>query len=277
MRYITFHMLHHRYQPVSCLVPWLTLGWEWNSRESHLLPDMFPGTGAELLFNAGEPILITSCSRSGVLRENLIGTGAAVLLCPRYTHLSFVAHGYVHLRSLRLRSPTCFALTGVSLEHIRDQVLPLSELGLTPPPAEQVNEEGFMVLGHWLREQLSRISEQSQIFAQAIEKLYYGTPPAELQQCLGMSTRTFQRRLLTHVGVDARYFLRTARFQRTLRQLLSGAPPLDSLLDEGYCDQSHFIKSCHFFTRRSPRQLFTPEHKILNHYNPHINGLVGFL
>lgn len=80
-----------------------------------------------------------------------------------------------------------------------------------------------------------------------------------------------------YIGVDARYFQRTARFQRTLRKLLTGEPLLAALLDEGYCDQSHFIKNCQFFTQRSPGHLLTSEQMALNHYNPQISKLVGFI
>lgn len=271
-------MLCRKYQPAPDLTPWLAQGWEWRFKKSQHIPEIFPGTGAELLFNLGTPLSITNIWQQNSPQQHfIVDSGAAVLLCPRHTRLCFATNGDVHLLALRLRSSACFDLFGIPLEHISDQVIDLNELGVTLPSAEQLIKLGPGTLGHWLRQQLSRRPTRDLALAQAIESLYYGVPGTELQQQLGMNTRTFQRRLRCHIGVDARYFLRTARFQRTLRQLLSGSPLLDTLLAHGYCDQSHFIKSCHFFTQRSPGQLLTLEHKTLNHYSPEVNELAGFL
>ncbi len=199
------------------------------------------------------------------------------MLCPRHARLRFAAHGQTHLLGLRLRSSACFDLFGVPLEQLSDRVLSLDELGIVCPDPQWLMQEGAGALGAWLRQQVARCPPRDLALVRAIERLYYGTPAIELQQQLGMSARTFQRRLRSHLGVDARYFLRTARFQRALRQLLSGAPSLDALLEQGYCDQPHFIKSCHFFTGRSPGQLLTPEHQRLNHYSPQINRPAGSL
>lgn len=111
----------------------------------------------------------------------------------------------------------------------------------------------------------------------SIENLYHGLSYDEFLQLSGISRRTLQRQFRSYIGVDARYFQRTARFQRALRKLLNGKPLIDTLLDVGYCDQSHFIKNCQFFTQRSPSHLLTPEQMALNHYNPKISKLIGFI
>ncbi|MGL5841158.1 MAG: helix-turn-helix domain-containing protein [Aeromonas hydrophila] len=271
-------MLCRKYQPAPDLAPWLAQGWEWRLSKSQHIPEIFPGTGTELLFNLGAPLSITSIWQQGSPQQHVtVDSGTTALLCPRHTRLCFATNSDVHLLALRLRSSACFDLFGVPLEHLRDQILGLNDLGVALPSSEQLMKQGAKTLGPWLRQQLSRRPERDLALTRAIEHLYYGTPGTELQQQLGMNARTFQRRLRCHIGVDARYFLRTARFQRTLRQLLSGSPLLDTLLAQGYCDQSHFIKSCQFFTQRSPGQLLTPEHKALNHYSSQINRLAGFL
>lgn len=266
-----------RYQPAPDLIPWLVHGLEWRLDKNQFIPEIFPGTGAEIIFNMGDALSVTGLSPQDLSRNFSIAPGTATLLCPRYSRLSFTAHGHIHLASLRLRSAACFGLFGIPVEQICDQVLPLSELEVTPPPAEFISQWKGRDLGHWMRQRLSQRPAPDPALVQVIEKLYYGMSGAELQQQLGISARTFQRRLRHYTGVDMRYFQRTARFQRTLRRLLSGAPLFDALLDGGYCDQSHFIKSCQFFTQRSPKYLLTPEHKALNHYNPQVNRLAGSL
>ncbi|HHQ4927006.1 TPA: helix-turn-helix domain-containing protein [Aeromonas hydrophila] len=267
----------HRFQPAPDLVPWLAQGWEWRLGHPQPMPEMFPGTGAEILFNLGDPLTITILSSADLPRTVTVATGTAVLLCPRHARLRFAAHGQTHLLGLRLRSSACFDLFGVPLEQLSDRVLSLDELGIVCPDPEWLMQERAGGLGAWLRQQVASRPPRDLALVRAIEQLYYGTPAIELQQQLGMSARTFQRRLHRHLGVDARYFLRTTRFQRALRQLLSGAPSLDALLEQGYCDQPHFIKSCHFFTGRSPGQLLTPEHQRLNHYSLQINRPAGSL
>lgn len=266
-----------KYQPTPDLAPWLAQCWEWRLSKGRVIPEIYPGTGAELLFNLGAPLSVTSISQQDLSQHVTIDSGAAVVLCPRYSRLSFDAYGNTHLLALRLRSSACFDLFGVPLVQICDQVLGLDDLGIALPSSGELMEKGVKSLGPWLRQQLSLRPERDPALARAIERLYYGATGAELQQQLGMSTRTFQRQLRCYIGVDARYFLRTARFQRTLRLLLSGSPLLDTLLSQGYCDQSHFIKSCRFFTQQAPGQLLTQEHKNLNHYSPRVNKLVGFL
>ncbi|ASX11149.1 hypothetical protein CK627_10330 [Aeromonas dhakensis] len=266
-----------KFQPAPDLAPWLAQGWEWRLCHSQPMPEIFPGTGAEILFNLGASLTITILSSADLHRTVTVATGVAVLLCPRHARLRFAAHGQTHLLGLRLRSSACFDLFGVPLEQLSDRVLSLDELGIVCPDPQWLMQEGAGALGAWLRQQVARRPPRDLALVRAIERLYYGTPAIELQPQLGMSARTFQRRLRNHLGVDARYFLRTARFQRALRQLLSGAPSLDALLEQGYCDQPHFIKSCHFFTGRSPGQLLTPEHRRLNHYSPQINRPAGSL
>lgn len=266
-----------RYQPSPDLEPWLAHCWEWQFRKSHVIPDIFPGTGAEVLFNLGDNISITSDSRLGFSRRFSVNSGGAVLLCPRHTHLSFSASDSIHILSIRLRSASCFELFDIPLEHISDQVLQLDELGISRPSIELVYEQGVGALGCWIRQQLARRPGRELSLMRPIEKLYHGLSYDEFLQLSGISRRTLQRQFRSYIGVDARYFQRTARFQRTLRKLLTGEPLLDTLLDEGYCDQSHFIKNCQFFTQRSPGHLLTSEHMALNHYNPKICKLIGFI
>ncbi|QHB31948.1 AraC family transcriptional regulator [Yersinia canariae] len=266
-----------RYHPSPDLEPWLAHCWEWRFNKSHVIPEIFPGTGAEILFNLGDNISITSVSRLGFSESFSVNSGAAVLLCPRHAHLSFSASGCIHILSLRLRSASCFELFGIPLEHISDQVLQLDELGISLPAIELVYEQGAGALGQWMRQQLARRPRRELDLLRPIEKLYHGLSYSEFLQLSGISPRTLQRQFRSYIGVDARYFQRTARFQRTLRKLLTGTPLLDTLLDGGYCDQSHFIKSCQFFTQRSPGHLLTPEQMTLNHYNPQISRLAGFI
>lgn len=81
---------------------------------------------------------------------------------------------------------------------------------------------------------------------------------AELQQNLNMSERTFERRFEQYVGLSPRLFSRICRFQSTLKQLQSRhyQKLSDIAFDNGYADQSHFIRTFKEFTGVAPLTFF---------------------
>lgn len=270
-------MLCRRYLPYSDLKPWLAYCWEWRCNTHRTTPEIFPGTGAEIIFNLGGSFSIESVYLQGLSQHFLVNPGAVILLSPRRTFLRFSTCEGMHIFSLRLRSAACFEMFSVPLEHICDRILHLWELGAFPPAVELVYNHGSTLLGQWMRQQLAQQPRQESALLQPIEMLYQGLPYTQFQQLLNLNLRTLQRRLHCYLGVDARYFQRTARFQKTLRRLMSGGELLHSLLDEGYYDQPHFNKNCKFYTKRSPGKLLTPDQFTLNHYNPKIGEFSGFI
>jgi AraC-like DNA-binding protein len=79
-------------------------------------------------------------------------------------------------------------------------------------------------------------------------------PLRELQQSLKLSERSFERRFNEHVGISPKLFARVCKFQATLSQLRNnGFTRLsDIAYDNGYADQSHFIRSFREFTGSTP-------------------------
>ncbi|CCH02294.1 transcriptional regulator, AraC family [Fibrella aestuarina BUZ 2] len=77
-----------------------------------------------------------------------------------------------------------------------------------------------------------------------------------LQQYLNLSERTFERRFEQYVGISPRLFSRICRFQSALSQLESRhyQKLSDIAFDNGYADQSHFIRSFKEFTGVTPLQ-----------------------
>ncbi|MBO9633372.1 MAG: helix-turn-helix transcriptional regulator [Chitinophagaceae bacterium] len=84
----------------------------------------------------------------------------------------------------------------------------------------------------------------------------------QLQQSLFVTERTFERKFEQYVGIPAKLFARVCRFQASLQQLRSGE--YDKLSDiafnNGYSDQSHFIRAFKQFSGYSPVE-FTNEKK----------------
>jgi AraC-like DNA-binding protein len=75
-----------------------------------------------------------------------------------------------------------------------------------------------------------------------------------IQSELNLSERTFERKFDQHVGLSPMLLAGIAQFQAALQQLKSGKffKLSDIAYDNGYADQSHFIRSFKKFTGVSP-------------------------
>lgn len=71
---------------------------------------------------------------------------------------------------------------------------------------------------------------------------------------LSISERSFERRFNRHVGVSPKMFTRICRFQAALLQLRNNhfRKLSDIAFDNGYADQSHFIRAFKEFTGHTP-------------------------
>jgi AraC-like DNA-binding protein len=78
----------------------------------------------------------------------------------------------------------------------------------------------------------------------------------ELQQHLQLSERSLERRFKQTVGISPKLYARICRFQAALQQLKSQQYTLlsDVAYDNGYADQSHFIRTFKEFAGYSPYQ-----------------------
>jgi AraC-like DNA-binding protein len=78
----------------------------------------------------------------------------------------------------------------------------------------------------------------------------------KIQTDLNLSERTFERRFEQQVGLSPRLLASISQFQTSLQQLKEGkfTKLSDIAYDNGYADQSHFIRSFKKFTNLSPLQ-----------------------
>ena len=98
-------------------------------------------------------------------------------------------------------------------------------------------------------------------------------PLKELQRVLNLSERTFQRKFEQHIGVSPKLFSKISQFQAALSQLRSGRfnKLSDIAYDNGFADQSHFIRNFSKFTGLSPLELKKQTENIHSDFP----GLVG--
>lgn len=81
-------------------------------------------------------------------------------------------------------------------------------------------------------------------------------PLGDLLDKLHISERSLERRFKSDIGISPKLFARICRFQRSLQQLTQGPYQKlsDVALENGYADQSHFIRVFREFTGQSPLQ-----------------------
>lgn len=77
----------------------------------------------------------------------------------------------------------------------------------------------------------------------------------ELMSATGLSARQLERRCNALYGAPPKMLARKYRALRAASALASGAATLDSLLDDGFYDQSHLIREMKRFTGLTPRQM----------------------
>ncbi len=78
----------------------------------------------------------------------------------------------------------------------------------------------------------------------------------QLRHGLGLTERSLERRFNQHVGIPPRLFARVCQFQAALTQLKHSRYALlsDVAYDNGYADQSHFIRTFRAFAGVAPSQ-----------------------
>lgn len=259
-----------RIKPKPLLSPFIAHYWLWQSTHHPYVPDILPGTGAELLINLGEPLVISHPFHHQLLM------GQSLLVCPRRATFKFETTGGSKLISVRFRSSGCYSIFGIPMDELSDKIIDMYQFlpeSLIERLIMQVNDlDKIQLLESWFIGLLNPKLTTSSGITWAIDKTYYQQNHqgiSGLQLEVNMSKRTLQRKFKLYTGVDAKYFERTARFQSTLRTQLNGTSNnyVDIALDNGYYDQPHFIKEFRYFTGMSPKKYLIKANFMLNHYN----------
>lgn len=121
-------------------------------------------------------------------------------------------------------------------------------------------EERIEILSAYLYAELQRnrqaTDEATQYALDRISAARGNISMKDLQTTLQLSERTLERRFRQQIGITPKLFSRICRFQETLLQLKNnGYEKLsDIAYENGYADQSHFIRAFKEFTGTSPFQ-----------------------
>ena len=110
-----------------------------------------------------------------------------------------------------------------------------------------------------------------------IDQLYYSfndNSILKLSQKANLSLRQFERAFKHQFGITAKYFQKITRFQEAIKSLLlnKNSNYLDTILKNGYFDQSHFIKEFKSLTEKTPLEYFTYKNFNCHFYHKSINN-----
>lgn len=265
----------HRYfvVPRSELQAYVDRLWGWESAVAVALPQMLPGTGAELLFHYGQPFAIASAARG------IVAPGAAQLLCARRAPHQLLASGEVGFIAVRFRSGALRHFCPLPLAELGNDVLSIGEVWASGGRelAEQVALAGshaqrVALIEHWLLACLTRYRKDQPAIEAALRELYYRHSEITIDALagrIGISRRHFERVFGEHIGVTPKVFQRTARLNQTVRELLLAEPraTLATALDHGYYDQAHFIREFRSFVGESPQSYLESARSSSHFYN----------
>lgn len=90
----------------------------------------------------------------------------------------------------------------------------------------------------------------------------------ELQHTIRLSERSFQRKFSQDVGISPKLFSKVCRFQTSLAQLKNNSYSKlsDIAYDNGYADQSHFIRSFKEFAGYAPYEFRKQSDEVVNNF-----------
>ncbi len=77
-----------------------------------------------------------------------------------------------------------------------------------------------------------------------------------LSQLQALSSRQFERLFKQHVGITAKQYATICRFQHAINLTMQGNSLVNTAIDAGFSDQSHFNHDIKKLTGLSPRQFF---------------------
>ena len=116
------------------------------------------------------------------------------------------------------------------------------------------------VAAYFVRQSIARADTRAVAFARQIDAWLADSPSPELDTLIdatGLSRRQVERRCNALYGAPPKMLARKYRALRAACALAAGSATLDTLIGEGFYDQSHLIRELKQFTGLTPRQMRT--------------------
>jgi AraC-like DNA-binding protein len=183
--------------------------------------------------------------------------------------------GPVRTIGVRFRPHGASRLFGLPMFELADEAVSLTEIS----PKLDLELQSLAELPS-LKAQLPRLenvllreaeqSEEDSLIGVAVGYLEHADElirVRELADSLGLSSRQFERRFRSTVGLPPKLFSRMRRFQRVFQAVGdSGANWVDVAVSCGYYDQAHLIRDFREFSGTTPTALLSNEFDLTRHF-----------
>lgn len=182
--------------------------------------------------------------------------------------------GHVHLFGVRFHPAGAFAVGGLPMHELTNQILPIewvlgsggSEIESRVWDADRF-EKRIAAFEKFFTARLAAQPREDVLSAHAaalIARSGGSISVSRLCERLGVSERRLERRLRAQVGLSPKTLARIVRFQRVVRKLQYAETPkvLDAVHELGYFDQSHLIRDFREFSGDTPLGYFEKTHSI---------------
>ncbi|MCW8114174.1 AraC family transcriptional regulator [Yersinia intermedia] len=257
-------------KPSPHLQPWISRYWSW--QDEIQLPPLLPGCGAELFFFWRQKIKISD------KKQHVSGYQHSAILLPRNNLFHFHSEVPVSFIAVRFRVSALRHFCPQNEVDMADTFLHPTDiwgksiLQLEDQLSETQNLTGQVkIIENFLTKKLKRYHRDNHPWLDAAAKMmYYKHKTASQQDFVALSgfgRRYFQKVFRQHFGITPCHLHRIIRVEQLTRHLLLNCQRdyLDSALDYGYYDQSHFIKDFRHFIGTTP-SIFFQEHNFCSHF-----------
>ncbi len=159
---------------------------------------------------------------------------------------------------LRLAPGHAAGVLRIDVATVADQLVPLQDLA-TAGQARHLRETMLRAASRSRRQDaVSRIAALGDEIAPWIDGArrfaFHAVPARDAAASLGMSERTFRRRMLATFGYGYATLVRLERARRAQRMLRSGSSIADAAAAAGFADQPHLSREFQRLVGRSPAQ-----------------------
>jgi AraC-like DNA-binding protein len=256
--------------PCELLRPFIDRYWVWEGEYD--LPKILPGTGHELVFHYASPY---SC----INKDTVLSLPNSYILTVRNFPQTIKPNGSLGFIAVRFRSGAFHYFCRPTMAELADKFVDIQHIwGKTSDEFTErvISASNFQnriaIIESFLLKLLDSYAKPDVWLDKVIRDIYYNYDSVQLKRkCCewGISNRQLQRKFKDAVGISPKSFQIVSRFQSVMRRLLleKKSDYLDVILDNGYFDQSHFIKDFQRFTGEPPSSFLKEQNFMTHFYN----------
>ena len=236
------------------------------------LPSVLPGTGLELVFYLDKPLSINGKTLP-----------KSHTFCPRHI-LNFDKVKTVSFLSVRFKSGAFRHFTTVPFSVLNNNYYSAQSLWKTNGEnlinrldnISEIKNKIEVIESFLITEFNKNHKSDNDKWDLIMDELYYNfncNTINKLSKKANLSLRQFERGFKSQFGITAKEFQKITRFQDVVKTILLNRKSnyLETILDNGYFDQSHFIKEFKFLTKKTPLEYFNKENFDNHFYHRSLN------